>query len=251
VKLLLALGAILLQLAHPERIAQTWPVPGPGFKTGGGGGGGGVAFDAIMGGGNADSGHVYECDATTTCTAANAMTIGGSATCLVVTVVTYGIVTGARTMSWHGGSNITAAVTQVTPGNINVASMAFVFSSPDTGGPYTLVGTADNSNQWYISAVSFSATNTSTCYNAANNGAVGDVKSIDAPSSSTGATVSVYAGDGYGPTAWNQQRIFMDDNKSAGGSAQYAIGGSPTVTHTYTETHNSTHAIVSVNVVAP
>ena len=210
-----------------------------------------VAFDARMTGGNGTGGNNQACDDVTTCTSTTGVTLGGSATCIVGMLVFASqgantIPTGI-TMTWNGVA-MTAGPSAASQSGADYAlSVLFYLTNPATG-QQVLSASWTNSNDSYMSAISFTGTATSACVNATNNITATQATSLAITSTTDGATVANFAVDGSIPTM-NQTAIWAEAPLSPGGGGSYAIGGTSN-SHTFTGAGGSRQAIAGVNVVA-
>jgi hypothetical protein len=213
---------------------------------------GAVGFDAIMTGGNVDGGRAQSAGAVTSISSTG-MTLGGSATCIVASLVftksgaPYNTVPTGISVTWNSVAMTAGPIVSSTAGN-DVTAVLFILASPATGNK-TLAATWTNAQAVYMGAVSFTGTDTATCIKASDNQTAIDTTSITVTSSTNGATVAVFNNDGGAPTI-NFTTIWKYAVLSPGGGASYTLGGSSNV-HTFTGGGGSAAALGGVHVVAP
>lgn len=221
---------------------------------------GAVAFDAKMTTGNSADGLNQECnDAATTCTSTG-ITVGASASCLVATVVwkPAGVTAPAsRALTWNAVATTEAAFVTSTDGAGTVVSVGvYVLVSPASGAQTLTVTWASNQADVYMSAVSFTGTDTSTCINATNSTTATQTTSLTIASTASAATVAVLGVDGDAPAVGGSgvgcgtfTKIFSEAPLDPGGAASYQTSSGVSCTHTLTPTTGTRQALAGVNVI--
>lgn len=198
--------------------------PGPGVVSYASAGGT-VAFDAIMTAGNGGtSSDTMQASAVTT-VSGTPITLGSSATCLVVVANLEGstVLPTSITATWNSVSMTSVGSPAVSS---NITAAAFYLTNPTTGS-HTLALSWTNSADIYVGAVSFKTTNTSTCVN------TGDYTTtvtgtgphtITVTSGANDATVASYITNGSTPTV-NFNLMWADSALNPGGAGNYQLGG--------------------------
>jgi hypothetical protein len=210
-----------------------------------------VALDAVMTGGN--QGDTIAADNATSFTDSDAITLGAGATLLEV-VVNWQSPDGVnvsptnRVVTWNGVS-LTEQVYVVNTAALNIDDACGIYGlvSPATGAQ-TLAGSWTNTMDAYIGAISFTGTDTSTGINAGDS-VSGTAATIDVAGSSDGATLSTWLSNGSEPTT-NNTKFWGYAALDPGGAGQYEVGGSGTITHTYSGGGGSNPVIAAVHVIA-
>lgn len=208
-----------------------------------------VALDALMTAGNAADGLSQEI-ATDVAIDSAGITVGASATLLVAVLAT-GHSNGAAptgvSMTWNGVA-MTAGPT-VTSGTGNPFAWVEIFYliSP-AAGAHTLHAQWTGSNDMYMSAVSFTGTNTSTGINASDSITATNTTTLTVTSDTSGATVAVFSVNGAAPTV-NFTKIFSEAPFNPGGAASYTLGGTSNG-HTFTGGGGTVQALAGVHVIA-
>jgi hypothetical protein len=197
-----------------------------------------VAFDAKMTGGNGVGGTYAE---GASAIALSGMTAGVSATCLVVTIHWVSAVT-SPSCTWAAQT-----MTLAGPATSTVETAIFWVTNPTTGAQ-NITPTWTGGGTAYVSAVSFTGTDTTTAVKAADNITATAVEQIAVTSGLNDATVAAYTNDGT-PPATNFNSIFVGSDLSQNGAASYQLGGSSN-THTF-GSGGGNRALVGVHVVAP
>jgi hypothetical protein len=208
-----------------------------------------VGFDAKMTAGNSGSGTYHKVIAAQSLSTTG-MTVGGSATLLVVVVVT-GAGSGHSPLTslaatWNGVSltNRADAISQVTA----FAQAVILTLVNPTPGNQTLALTWVNTNDVYVSAVSFTGTDTTTGINASDSTTTTQTETISVTSDANGATVAVGAADGDDP-ALNFIEIFSEAPDNPGGGASYQLGGTSNG-HNFNWGTGTRQALAGVHVIA-
>lgn len=207
-----------------------------------------VGFDAKMSAGNQTT---LEDANNATTISSTGMTVGGSATCLVGVL---GLGSGGGTqptgvsMTWNGVSMTAGPSAQQTAAGSTINVFIFYLVSPATGNR-TLTASWTNTNDAYMSAISFTGTDTSTCINVSDSTSATSGTSLAVTTDASGATVVVSLEDGGSPTV-NQTQIFSYAALDPGGGASYAIGGSGTNSHSFTGGGGTVRSLAGVHVIA-
>jgi hypothetical protein len=210
-----------------------------------------VAIDATMTGGNSPDGLNQEASGTTSISSTG-ITVGASATGLVAALVWQDPVAGTgsapatRAVTWNGVAMTEAAF--VTSSVIHTVSVGIYVLANPAAGAQTLSATWTNTQDAYLSAVSFTGTDTSTVVNATDSTTTTQTTSITVTSDTNGATVAVFGVDGSAPTV-NFTKIFSDAPLAPGGGASYTLGGTSNG-HTFTGSGGGTQALAGVHVIA-
>lgn len=200
-----------------------------------------VAFDAKMTGGNGTSGACQKVSSSTSISSTG-MTVGGSATLLVGILCWQNSTSGTRSMTWNGTS-MTEAV-HISGGNQETS--IFTLVNPASGNN-TLAASWTTSVDCYMSCISFTGTDTSTGIEAGDSVASTTGTTVSIPSTSDGATVASWTGNGAAPTT-NFTQIFAQGDLNPGSAASYTTGGSLNA-HTFTG-GGTTRAWAGVHVIA-
>jgi hypothetical protein len=205
-----------------------------------------VAHDATMTSGNGSGGAFAQAGGTTSISTTG-MTVGASATCLIVPISwgTSGGVTSPA-VTWNSVSMTLGP--SITVGGVVEAAL-FYLPNPATGN-HTLAASWMGAEDVYMSAVSWTGTDTLTCIKTADNATASNVASITITSDANGATVAleIDAGNVGTPTT-NFTLIFNANALSPNSTATYAIGGT-SHTHNFTGA-NGSRALVGVHIIAP
>jgi hypothetical protein len=203
-----------------------------------------VAFDAKT----SSSNGVDQFSGVTSTGNITSMTIGGSGTLLIVMACWDTKVTG-RSCTWNSVSMTEQVLAASASGSRQTGIYTLV--SPATGNK-NLALSWTGSSQCYVSAISFTGTDTSTGVNAADNASANgtSVTSLSVNTSTSGATLvaaCAFGGDG---TPQNQTAIWHDNglNASAGGS--YALGGSGTNNHSFSSLTGTANAFAGVHILS-
>lgn len=210
-----------------------------------------VAFDANMTAGNGVGGKDQNATGVTTVTSSTAITVGAAATLLVVTI-TWG--SGAsvdatiRTCTWNGVSMTEGPTVGVTDGGAHRARASiFTLVSPASGAK-TLTGAWTGSCDVYMSATSFTGTDTVTGIQASDSITATATTTITPTSDANGATVGCFAVDGGAPTT-NFNQIYAEAPFAPGGGASYQLGGASNA-HTFTGAGGTIQALAAVHIIA-
>lgn len=205
---------------------------------------GAVAKDASMTAGNSADGLNQQASSATTISSTG-ITVGAGATCLVGIIALEGVSTAPTgiTMTWNSVSMTQHAIATHT----KVVTAFFVLVSPASGAK-TLQASWTNSSDVYMSAISFTGTDTSTCVNATDDITATAGTSITITSTTNGATVGQFATDGATPTM-NFTKIYAESPLLHGGGANFTLGGTSNV-HTFTGAGGTTPALSGVHVIA-
>jgi hypothetical protein len=202
-----------------------------------------AALDASMTAGNSADGLNQQASAVTTISSTG-ITVGASATLLVATL-TFATTTNPTgiTMTWNSVSMTAGpSVTSST-----VLSLIFYLINPASGAK-TLSASWTTANDCYMSAVSFTGTDTVTGIKVSDNTTATNVTSITVPSSTDGATVANFSVNGATPTV-NFTKIWAESPLAPGGGGSFTLGGTSNV-HTFTGAGGSLQALVGVHVLA-
>jgi hypothetical protein len=172
-----------------------------------------------------------------------AMTIGASATCLIVVIYWNAAIT-SPSATWNGVS-MTLGPT-VTSG----ASRTSIFYLPNPAtGSKTLASSWTTTAQGYISAISFTGTDTTTCIKTSDS-TTSATASLTVTSDANGATVASYGNDGTGTSPGiNNTLIYSDIGGAPNGAAAYTTGGT-SASYTYSG-GSADQVFAGVHVIAP
>lgn len=209
-----------------------------------------VALDAAMAAGNSSDGLNQEASNTTSISSTG-ITVGASASLLIVPVVLEkgsGSTTVPTSLAatWNGTSM--ALGPSVTDTNSDAVTVAIFSLVNPAAGAKTLQVTWANSMDCYMSAVSFTGTDTVTGIQSTDNTTATRTTSITVPSSADGATVAVFGVNGAAPTV-NFNKIFSEAPLSPGGGASYQLAGASNA-HTFTGAGGTAQALAGVHVIA-
>jgi hypothetical protein len=207
-----------------------------------------VGFDAIMTAGNAGTGNdTLSCNGVGTCSG-TPITVGASATGLVVSVNVHpngNVPTSVSvTCTWNAVSMTIHS--SITDAGHNLIAF-FVLANPATGAKTLSCNdsTAGTTlDQYYIGAVSFTGTDTSTVVKATDDTTASATTQITVTSDANGASVAVYSASSGTPTM-NFTRFFDDSALANGAGGTYNLGGTSNV-HTFTGQGNGILAGVHV-----
>ena len=204
-----------------------------------------VAKDAIMTGGTIGGGGTgaddYFSEVATVST--TGMTVGASATCLVV-VIEWNAAITSPSATWNGVS-MTLGPT-VTSGSSRTT--IFYLPNPATGNK-TLVSSWTTIAEGYISSISFTGTDTVTCIKTSDS-TTAATGSLTVTSDANGATVASYGNDGTGQSPGiNNTLVYSDIGGTPNGAAAYTTGGT-SASYTYTG-GTMDQVFAGVHVIAP
>lgn len=202
-----------------------------------------VGFDAVMTGGNSSDGDCQQIAASTTISSTG-MTTGASATLLIAVLHWQNDSGGSRTCTWNGVS-MTEAIS-VLNSTLSRSSI-FYLVNPAIGNK-TLAASWANSVDCYMSAVSFTGTNTSTGIQTADNVSGTTGTTVTVTSTTDGATVAAWGTNGSSPTL-NFTKIYDNAPLNPGAGASYALGGTSNG-HTFTGAGGTAPAWTGVHVIA-
>lgn len=209
-----------------------------------------VGFDAKMAAGNSADGLNQEATGATSISSTG-ITVGGSATLLVAVLAfaqgNASTTPTSITATWNGAV-MTAGPTVTSGTGTPYATAAIFYKISPASGANTLAAAWTNSHDCYMSAVSFTGTDTSTGINAAHSTTATGTTTITITSDANGATVAVFAVDGSAPTV-NFTKIFSEAPLNPGGGASYTLGGTSNA-HTFTGAGGSVQALAGIHVIA-
>lgn len=204
-----------------------------------------VAVDATMLAGNSADGFNQQVSGATTISSTG-ITVGASAS-LLVGMVVLGVSAPAAasiSMTWNAVS-MTAGPTR-TSSQVTVAM--FYLINPASGAK-TLTANWTNSEDCYMSAVSFTGTDTATGITVADSTSNTQALSITITSDVNGATVAVWVCNGSAP-AVNFTKIWSEAPLNPGGGGTYTLGGTSNA-HTFNAPNNgSQQAAAGIHVIA-
>lgn len=211
-----------------------------------------VGFDAVMTGGN-DGGDVQSVSGGSSFSAASLITVGASATLLVVgmsfqqngaTAAPAGLAA-----TWNGTS-MTAGPTAVEG---QVTAAVFYLISPAAGANTLAVSWTGGGQDLYCGAVSFTGTDTSTGINAADNqsahGLTGTSSNVTVTTANGDATVGCSVADANEPTV-AFTKFYGAQNLNPGGGGDYKLSTSGSDAHTYSYSGGSVFAGVGIHILA-
>lgn len=212
-----------------------------------------VAFDAktVAGNGPVDGTCDWRGSEGTSYTPGNHLTVAASATFLVVNALWGWAGTGtgptSRGITWNGVSMAEAVTQTSNDGTNSQRASIFVLLAP-TSGTQVLAASWTGNSDMYISGISFTGTDTNTGYKSADNvtGSAGTTVTIT--SSSDGATVAHWAGNGNTPTL-NFNECYKEDSDGPGSGATYQLAGASNA-HTFTG-GGATIDFVGIHIIAP
>ena len=205
-----------------------------------------VAFDAKMTAGNGSGGTYAEASSTTTISSTG-MTVGSSATLLVVPLACYtnGATLSSLAATWNSVSMSLGPTLQV---NTQIAVALFYLVNPATGNKTLAASWTGTANACYMSATSFTGTDTTTGIKTSDNVTASNASSITVASDANGATVAVYVNDTTQTGAPNFTVIFGAIDLKPNGYANYHLGGTSNV-HTFAGATPDT-ALAGVHVIS-
>jgi hypothetical protein len=207
-----------------------------------------VAFDAKMTTGNSDGGRAQQAAAATSISSTG-MAVGGSATLLIATL-SFGSASQTPptgiSMTWDGVA-MTAGPSVLSQSGGNFGQAAIFYLVNPAVGNKTLAASWTNANDLYMSCASFTGTDTTTGIKVSDNTTATQTTTIAVPTETTGASVACQGCNGADPTT-TQTEIFSTAPLGPGGGASYAIGGSGTNSHGFTEVSSTRQALVGVHV---
>lgn len=198
-----------------------------------------VGLDAVMTGGN-DGGDVQSVSNGTSFSAGSLITVGGSATLLVIGCSfqrAIGAMPSSITATWNGASMSAGPLISIS-GSVAVLATMFYKVNPASGAN-TLAVSWTNAADLYCGAISFTGTDTSTGINAADNqtasGHSGSSSNVTVPTANGDATVACSVTNSNDPTS-NQTKFYgaADLNPGGGGAYVLSTGTSDAFTWTYT-----------------
>lgn len=210
-----------------------------------------VAFDANMTGGNGVGGKDQNASAATSVTGATLITVGAGASLLVVTL-TWGsgasVDPTSRTCTWNGVSMTEGPSVGVTDGGTHRERVSIFTLVNPAPGQNALTASWTGSCDAYMSATSFSGTDTATGIKVADSITATATTTITPTSDASGATVACFAVDGGAPTT-NFNQIYSEAPLTPGGGASYQLGGASNA-HTFTGAGGTIQALAAVHVIA-
>lgn len=210
---------------------------------------GAVAKDASMTAGNGGNSATYAQFSAATSASSTGMTVGASATCLLVLVAFDPPVT-SPSATWNSTSMTLAASSS---NGANVEAAVFVLVSPASGNK-TIALSWTTSSQGYYTAISFTGTDTSTC--------IKSTDSVHTTSSSANASVAITSDangatvaqeiddDGIATTNTNGTAIESSSTNLTPNAADSFILGGTSNTHTFNNGAGNV-AFAGVHVIAP
>lgn len=203
-----------------------------------------VAFDAAMTAGNSADGLNQEASAATSISSTGII-VGASASLLLAILVVQGATVAPTGLgaTWNGLAMALGPV--ATSGLDVVAILSLVVPA---SGAKTLQGTWSNTGDAYLSAISFTGTDTATGILTADNTIVTNATTITIPSSADGATVAVFGVNGAAPTV-NFNKIFSEAPLNPGGGASYQLAGASNA-HTFTGAGGTVQALAGVHILS-
>lgn len=209
-----------------------------------------VALDAKMAAGNSSDGFNQEATAATSISSTG-ITVGGSAS-LLLAFFSWGAGVGGTPPSspaatWNAGG-MTAGPTVTHSAGGAFSMVAIFYKISPAFGANTLAGSWGNANDCYMSAASFTGTDTSTGINVSDSTTATGVTTLTITSDANGATLAVFAVNGSTPTV-NFNKIFAEAPLNPGGGASYQLGGSSNG-HTFTGAGGTVQALAGVHIIA-
>ena len=213
-----------------------------------------VALDAVMTGGN-DGGDVQSVSAGTSFSAASLITVGASATLLVVGCSflrqgTSQVPTGISA-TWNGDA-MSAGPTAQRFGNPSVLVAIFYRINP-AAGANTLAVSWTGASDLYCGAASFTGTDTSTGINAADNqtnsGTTGTSSNVTITTVSGDATVGVSCADSNDPTV-AFTKFYGAADLAPGGAGDYKLSTGTSDAHTYSYSAGQVFAGAGIHILA-
>jgi hypothetical protein len=210
-----------------------------------------VANDTTMLAGNSADGFNQQASAATSISSTG-ITVGASATGLVSDIVWQnGASTDitARTMTWNAGSMTEQPTVLQSNGVTRQRASIFVLPSPASGAN-TLAASWTGASDCYMSAASFTGTDTSTVVKVADNATQTGLPStsITVTSATGDATYATFVVNGATPTV-NFTKVWAEAPLSPGGGGSYTLGGTSNA-HTFTGAGGSSSALVGVHILA-
>jgi hypothetical protein len=200
-----------------------------------------VAFDAKMTTGNGTGGTYEEVNGLAAISSTG-MTVGAGATLLVVLIVWHVAVT-SPSATWNG-----VAMT-LGPTISNTVRTAIFYLVNPTSGNKTLSASWTTSSATYMSAISFTGTDTTTGIKTSDSTTASDVASITVTSDASGGSVAAYTNDTAQTGTPNFNVIFSATDLAHNGYGNYQLGGTSNV-HTFAGATPHT-ALAGVHVIPP
>jgi hypothetical protein len=208
-----------------------------------------VAFDASMTAGNSTDGLNQQVSNSATISSSGGITVGGSASLLVAVFVWQDNLSTdilARSATWNATPMTEGPTILQTTGTNNLRVSIFTLVSPASGAKI-LAGAWTNLSDCYMSAASYTGTDTVTGIKVADSVTASGTTTITVTSSTDGATVAVFGVNGNVPTV-NFNKIFAEAPLNPGGGASYQIGGTSNA-HTFTGGGGTIQSLAGVHII--
>lgn len=207
-----------------------------------------VALDALMAAGNSTDGLNQQVSAATSISSTG-ITIGAGATLLVVVLHAQNNAAAITNLAgtWNGVA-LTKAIQADNAGGVHKGTSAILYLINPASGAKTLSCSWTTASDVYMSAVSFTGTDTSTGINATDNVSGTTGTTVTVTSTTDGATVAAWGTDGSTPTV-NFNKIYAEAPLAPGGGASYQLGGTSNG-HTFTGAGGTLPAWTGVHVLA-
>ncbi len=169
--------------------------------------------------------------------------VGAAATGLIA-CLTFNANVGSVAATWN-------AVGMTLGPNVNSGVVrSSILSLPNpASGAQALAASWTTAADCYMSAASFTGTDTSTVVKVADNITAINTTTITVTSDTAGATVANFAVDGGAPTV-NFTKIYSEAPLGPGGGASYTLGGTSNA-HTFTGAGGTVQALTGVHILAP
>lgn len=206
-----------------------------------------VGFDAKMTAGNSADGLNQQVSAATTITSTTGMTVGASASLLIIVLALQNTSTVTNVAAtWNGVSATLRSTVSVASSNRQVVAILRLLAP--ASGTRSLQATWTSAADCYMSCISFTGTDTTTGTQDTDDRTATNTTSITVPSSTDGATVAVFCTDGSTPTM-NFTKIWAEAPLAPGGGGSYQLAGTSNA-HTFTGAGGTAQALAGVHVIA-
>jgi hypothetical protein len=204
-----------------------------------------VGFDAGMTTGNGASGQYQYVSSASASISSTGLTIGASATLLIgVLACDHNPAISSPAMTWN--SVTMNAGPTLTNGVLVIA--VFYLVSPATGNK-TLAASWTTNSTCYMSAASFTGTDTTTGIKVADNNTTSTESSIAITSDSNGATIAFEIDTSSASPSPNFNKLYLAQNLTPNSSGSYELGGTSN-SHTFGSL-NGSWAAAGVHIIAP
>lgn len=206
-----------------------------------------ATLNAVMAAGN--NGDTHAVSASTSFSTTGITIAAGTNRVLVVVLnwqQTAGSAPTSRAVTWGGVSMTERAF--INNAVSNTSAGVYTLVNPATGAQ-TLAGSWTNTNDCYVGAVAFDGADQTTGIATGDTATAAAGSSINVAGSSDGATVATFLTNGSEPTT-SQTKFWGFDSFNPGGGGSYEIGGTGTVTHTFSGAGGASPVLAAVHVIA-